>query len=159
MLYKTTAIASQFRGSHPALKTLFFVLDAQLDFWKLPPLTVTDAHRTREEQRTLYTPHYLAKGFSLANAQRMAENKFSWHLAKCALDFRSSGQPYSDDEEDKISLWLDDKCKAPPAEPGEPEPLTWELLLHNLGYGRHFHVAVRDWDWHSRWEREQRGRA
>lgn len=142
MLYKTTAIASQFRALHPDVRSLLYVLDAQLEFWKLPPLTVTDAVRTEDDQERLYLAHYLAKGFLEDEAKRMARKKFSWHLARCAADFRSSGKPYIDEELDQISLWLHEKC------PGS----EWELLLHDVGHGKHFHVAKRDFLWRRQWE-------
>ncbi len=144
MLFKTTAIASQFRDLHPDLRALLHVLDAQLEFWKLSPLTVTDAIRTTEEQERIYAPSFAAKGFSEDEARRMARRKFSWHLVGTGADFRSSGQPYSDEEQDQISEWLHAKC------PGA----MWELLLHDIGHGKHFHVAKRDWVWRQKWERK-----
>lgn len=146
MLFKTTAIASQFRNLHPDLRAVLHVLDAQLEFWKLPPLTVTDAIRTQEEQERIYTPHYLAKGFPEDEARRMARRKFSWHLAGTGADFRSSGQPYSDEEVDQISEWLHVKCSGP----------EWELLFHDVGHGKHFHVARRCFLWRRKWEQTGR---
>ncbi len=145
MLFKSTAIASQFRDLHPDLKAVLYVLDAQLDFWKLPPLTVTDALRSADEQEALYTTHYLKKGFAQDEAERMARKKFSWHRVGTAVDFRSSGHPYTDDERDQISQWLHEKCPSP----------EWELLFHDIGHGKHFHVARQDFLWRRKWE--QRG--
>lgn len=142
MLFKSTAMASEFRDLHPDLRSVLLVLDAQLDFWKLPPLTITDLLRTPVDQERLYTPQYLAKGFSDEDARRMARKKFSWHLVGAAADFRSSGPPYSDDERDRVSEWLNQKCGGS----------GWELLLHDIGHGKHFHVGRRDWTWKGRWE-------
>lgn len=143
MLFKTTAISTQFRDLHPDLRGLLHVLDAQLEVWKLPPFTVTEALRTKEGQEHIYWAQFSSKGFSEEEARRMARRKFSWHMCGCAADFRSSGQPYSDDERDQISEWLKDKCGGS----------AWELLEHDIGHGRHFHVAKRDFSWRHKWER------
>lgn len=149
MQFKTPVIASQFLGLHPDLRVLLHDLDEWLWDNKMERLTVTDALRTREDQRRLYTKTYQAQRMSDAEAQDKAFRRFSYHLCACAADFRHTVKPYMADEQKRIWEWLAKHCTGS----------EWELLEHDLGWGKHFHIARRDFEWRRKWEQSEAGKA
>lgn len=151
MLFKTPRLKEEFGRLHPELQTLVHDLDEWLFESGMERLTVTDAIRTLDEQQAIYTPHYLAKRLEPGAAKRMARAKPSWHLYSCGIDFRHSVNPYKPEERARIWEWL--KNRTTP-DPYEKDALTWELLDHDVGLGKHFHLAVRDWVWRRKWEQE-----
>jgi hypothetical protein len=132
--FKTPAMEAQFKSVHPDVRVLVHDLDEWLFESKMERLTVTDVWRTAEEQERIYTPYYLARGFSEKESRQLARERFSWHRVGSAVDFRHSVKPYSQEEQDRIFAWLKAQC---PTE-------KWELLLHTVGHGLHFHVARRE---------------
>lgn len=154
MLFKTPRQAEEFKRLHLEVQTLAHDLDEWLFDSGMERLTVTETIRTLDEQERLYTDHYLKKRLEPSVARRMARQKPSWHLCAAAFDFRHSVNRYTDAERARIWEWL--KTRTTP-DPGEKDALTWELLDHDIGFGKHFHVAVRDWVWRRRWEQKQKG--
>lgn len=132
--FKTPALEAQFESLHPDVRVLLHDLDEWLFDSGMERLTVTDILRTREEQERIYTPYYLARGFSETESRQMARERFSWHLVSSAADFRHSIRPYTQEEQGTILARLHGLC---------PKD-KWELLLHDLGMGLHFHVARRE---------------
>lgn len=86
--------------------------------WPLPMFT--DSTRTPARQRIIYPDRHPLP--------------FSWHLTVpcCGLDART--RHYAPTERQDLVAWVDARC---------PKP-TWEVLVHDVGLGKHLHVAYRD---------------
>lgn len=132
--FKTPAMEAQFKSVHPELRVMLHDIDEWLFDSGLERMTITDVLRTREEQERIYTPYYLARGFSEAESRQLARERFSWHLVGSAADFRHTVHPYSTAELQKIDAHLKKTCPSD----------KWELLLHDMGHGLHFHMARRE---------------
>jgi hypothetical protein len=135
MLFKSPEIGLQWAHAHPETRTAVTFIDSQIKAWGLPQITLTDVVRTPDEQERIYLPTFLARGFSETEARQEARAKFSWHLCECAVDFRSSGAPYSEPDSKRIWDFMSESFKSP----------MWELLFHDVGLGKHFHVGYRDY--------------
>ena len=146
MLFKTPRIASEYPLLHGDLREKLVQLSGQLAAWGLPEFTITDAIRTREEQAAIYLPHYRAKGFSETEALQLGRNKPSWHLPGFAADFRGSTRHYTREENARIRSWLEEHCPRK----------EWEVLLHNLGTGMHWHLGRRDFVGLRAWEQKEK---
>lgn len=132
--FKTPEIASYWDKLHPELRGLIRNLDDWMFDVGLERMTVTETYRNPDEQQRIYTPEFLAQGFSPQEAARLARNKFTWHAHLSAVDFRHSIRPYTDEGHARINARLKELCR-----PRE----NWELLLHAVGSGLHHHVARR----------------
>ena len=131
---KTQRIANEWLTLPPQLTGLISFLDDWLYSNHMERLTVTDAFRTDDEQGVLYLTHYLSKGFSPEQARRLARHRPSLHKERRAVDFRHSEKPYTAEERARIWAKLEELCN-----PRE----RWQLDLHNLGTGLHFHVGFK----------------
>lgn len=131
MQFKTTVLATGYMGAHPRLRRALTEFDEQLAAWKLPELMVTDVLRTHEENVDIYRKFYRKQGHTVADADRLAKARFSWHMVGCAADFRSSKEPYAIPDAVRITRWLRSK---------HPSPM-WEVLKHSVGLGEHWHLA------------------
>lgn len=107
-------------------------LELKLSDWGFPDLTVVEVFRTPDQQEALYWKSLLEKEGSEEKARAAARAKVSWHCFRCAVDFRSI--VYTKDQCSRILDWLHERC---------PKP-AWEVLLHDVGHGTHFHVGIRD---------------
>lgn len=135
----------------------------------MPRPIVTDMIRYKSEQRAIYVKVGLAMiaelkkgtldGDKRAEAERLAdltpeglakwaEDKFSWHLVGCALDFRTeqSGKPvYTPSQHRLVLAWF--RKETHRQQPGDPAAQLWEFLEHDVGRGDHMHVGRRDFGW------------
>jgi hypothetical protein len=135
MFFKTAKIAGEWVSLHPDTRAALCGLDDWMFENGLERMTITDALRTPDNQEALYTKYYVDKGFKTPEARRLARKKFSWHLVGSAADFRHSIKPYSKADMEKITARLKVVCQP---------SRDWELLLHSVGHGLHFHVARRE---------------
>lgn len=157
MLFKTPQIQSEFANLHPELRVLLHDLDEWLFDSKMERLTVTDALRTPADQERIYLPKFLKKGLPEDEAREEARAQFSWHLLGCAADFRHTFKPYTEEEQKHIWEWLKERCDVTKPDLGQKEKAPeWELLLHDVGLGKHFHVARRDFLLLRKWEQQQK---
>lgn len=146
MLFKTPAMEAQFRDAHPELQTAVADVDERVTSWGFPPICVTDVFRTKAENVATYMAKNLRQGMDPHEARKDAELRRTFHFCGAAADFRSSGAPYTTEQEAKIFSFL---RAAFPA-------TGWETLLHNVSTGVHFHLAIKDWDRLHEWEKQQR---
>lgn len=115
--------ADRLAFQHPKLVELILAFDVQHKHWAAadptfpPEATITCLDRDEG-----------------SNAQVGGKAK-SWHLWRCAVDFRS--KHYEFQQAARAIDWLRERC---------PQPM-WELVLVPHGTGPHFHVAVRDFSW------------
>lgn len=142
MLFKTTDLSAEFFRIHPELRRALFELDAKIEGWDFPPLTLVHLHRTVEQQEQLYWGTF--SGVDEAAARAKARRKFSWHLADCGADLRS--RDYSEEQANQIRAWIAERCPSP----------MWEFLPeeHAGSTGPHFHLARQDFLWRQRYERD-----
>ncbi|MGH8525243.1 MAG: hypothetical protein ACREXY_13860 [Gammaproteobacteria bacterium] len=158
MRYVPTSLGEQFVKSHPAL------VDAVRDFeaWSrksgLPEPTLTEVWRTPREQGDIYFGLWTAllarfragdgefssddleliKELSGLNEDRIrekAEQKFSWHMCRCAVDIRV--KEYRLEQIAKGVRWFKSRCAGS----------TWELITAAHGTGVHWHVGFRSFEW------------
>lgn len=132
--FKTPEIGTHWGKLHPELRGLLRHLDDWLFDSGMERPTITETFRTDDEQQRIYTPHFLEQGYPLNEARRLARAKFTWHREYSAVDFRHSIKPYTEAERGKIWLRLRELC---------PQS-KWELLEHDVGFGKHFHIARRE---------------
>lgn len=135
MFFKSTKIGGEWISLHPDLRAVLHGLDDWMFENKLERMTITDALRTQQDQEDIYTPYYRERGYTPVEAKRLARGRFSWHLVGSAADFRHTVKPYTTAEMGEITARLKQVCQ--PAS-------NWELLLHTVGRGLHFHVARRE---------------
>ncbi len=141
VLFKQAHLATELRESHPDLRKVLGELEEQLKAWGLPSFTVTDAHRTQRELEEIYTAKYMREGMATGPAKKMAGARRSWHVYRCAVDFRN--HDYADADRDMILGWLRNRC---------PRPM-WEVLEHVIvGNKPHFHLGRRDFEWRRKFE-------
>ncbi len=137
MLFKTALIGTQYAALHPELRRVLGELAAQNKEWDLPQLVLTEAFRTPEEQEDIYWRMF--SSLPPAEARMKARRKFSWHLCGCAVDVRTGDAL-------RALAWLQGKYPGP----------EFELLVHDVGLGKHLHVAYRDFGWRKKYEQTDR---
>lgn len=71
--------------------------------------------------------------------ERWADSKFSWHMARCAVDLRN--RHYSPKQRQAVVAFLRSMVSR-----GE-----WELLEHDIGRGDHIHLAKKDSEWKTKY--------
>lgn len=145
MIFKTPAMEEQWKDAHPELRDVIGVLEAQLVAWGYPPICVTEVDRTKAENFAIYFQRELADGLTESHARWRAERQFSYHFCGCAVDFRSSGDPYNAGQRERIFWWLRKRCPVGP----------WGLLFHDTGSGLHFHLERKDGARRKAWEAGQ----
>lgn len=121
-------------------KDLIDTLDQVLIAKGWPTIILTEIKREPKDQEAYYWDQ-VAKDFKCTEeiARSIARKKFSWHLVYCAVDF--SAKIYDQEQKKFILSYL---------KKDRPGP-TWEILLHNVGLGSHFHVAYEDQLWKQKW--------
>lgn len=87
MLFKTTALVTEYFGAHPNIREVLRELNRQVDSWGFPPLTLTDVLRDASFYRV---------------------PKFSWHFCGCAVDVRTHG--YDAEQKALVYGWLLNRC-------------------------------------------------
>jgi hypothetical protein len=132
MRWKSPHLEAEYSEVHPLVRKALGELELKLSDWGFPEMTVTQVFRTPEEQEELYWRSLLKEHGTEALARIAARAKFSWHLCRTAVDFRNSS--YTRAQRKKIHAWLIERCPPP----------AWEALDHSVGFGQHFHVALRD---------------
>lgn len=135
MLFKAPRLATEYPTLHPELRRVLAELEKQLAAWGLPSLTITEALRTPDDQERLYWKRELKPGVTEEHARALARARPSWHLHHCAADFRNS--VYGPRDRRRIHYWLTQRCPSD----------EWEVLMHDIGRGDHFHVARKDESW------------
>ncbi len=136
MKWKTVELQVQFLDLHPEVRRLVLSLDAYSDAAKLPEVVVTHVLRTPEQQEDIYWRNLrIAKDISEDEARAQARKKFSWHMARCAVDIRNSH--YTPDQLSRVMAYLRPCCPTGP----------WELLQHDVGRGDHIHIGRKDFSW------------
>lgn len=73
-------------------------------------------------------------GKSDAELRAIARKRFTWHIARCAVDIRTRNYTRSDVA--RVWDWFQRRCKRP----------DWELVKHDTK-GPHIHVGRRATDW------------
>jgi hypothetical protein len=141
VLFKDPPISPELFRVHPELRRVLFELDAKIDGWGFPPLTVTHLARTVAQQEEFYWRTF--SGLPEAAAREKARRKFSWHLCLCAADLRH--RDYSPEQAAQITAWVQERCASP----------LWELLVEETtGTGPHFHLGRRDYEWRRKYEQQ-----
>lgn len=136
MKFKTPALADEFARLHPDVIAAVRALDDFSHENRLPELVVTHAIRTPEMQEAIYWRGLAkSKGLSEADARAEARKKFSWHLARCAVDLRNNH--YTAVQRRQVMEFL---------KQGREKP-HWEVIEHDVGRGDHIHLGRRDFDW------------
>lgn len=125
---------------HDKVKDLLDNLDQRLLAKNWPALRITEIKREPSDQEDYYWEG-IAKDLNVSEevARGIAVKKPSWHLWYCAADF--SSRIYTQVQKDFIFKYLKE---------GRPGP-TWEIFLHDVGMGPHFHVAYEDREWKRKW--------
>ncbi len=136
MLFKSPELGLQWLRCHPKARAAVTAVDAQIQLWRLPEVTITELSRTYQQNVGIYTAAFLKEGHPPDEALAMAEEKLSYHLVDAACDFRSSKEPYSSTDNDRIHGWM--KEQFPSA--------SYEVLFHDLGTGLHHHIAAKQKD-------------
>lgn len=122
MKFVPAHLEDQLGFQHPEVAKLARDFDAQHWKWKADDATFPDCTVTCLERDE-------AKNAAVTGKPK------SWHLVRCAVDFRS--KHYDFKQAAKCIDWLRERC---------PQPF-WELVLIPHGTGPHFHVAYRDFSW------------
>lgn len=133
MLFKSPELGLQWLRCHPKTRTAVTAVDAQIQLWRLPEITITELARTANQNTAIYVAMFLREGLEPDEALSRAEAKLSYHLVDAAADFRSSKEPYSSADNDRIHGWM--KEQFPSAQ--------YEVLFHDLGLGLHHHIAAK----------------
>lgn len=140
-LFKSPDLSREFFRIHPELRRVLFELDAKLDAWGWPELTVTHLHRTVGQQEEFKWRGFIAHGLDEAAAREKARRKFSWHLADCAADLRR--HVYAPEQLREIRAWIYERCPSP----------IWEFIDEETGgTAPHMHLARQDFEWRRRYE-------
>ena len=136
MKFKTPALSDEFSRLHPDVIAAVKALDDFSHANRLPELVVTHAIRTPAQQEDIYW-RGIAKNTGLpeSEARAQARKKFSWHLAKCAVDLRNNH--YTAVQLQQALEFL---------KRGREHPL-WEVISHDVGRGNHLHIGRRDFAW------------
>lgn len=144
MLFKSPEIGLQWLRCHDKTRAAVTSIDAQVQLWRLPQITITELSRTHADNTVIYLDAFLKEGHAPDEALAMAEEKLSYHLegVECACDFRSSGEPYSPKDNDRIHGWMKEQF------PSE----KWEVLFHDVGRGLHHHIASKQRDRLEAWK-------
>ncbi len=141
MLFKSPEVGLQWATCNPKTRAAVTFVDAQIQSWGLPQITITELSRTHQQNIEIYTKAFLKEGHAPDEALALAEAKVSYHLIDCAADFRSSGAPYSSKDNDRIHGWMKERF------PSE----DFEVLFHDLGSGLHHHLAAKQRDLLAAW--------
>lgn len=135
MRFKNATLELQFLEVHPMVRKAVL----ELDYWsaerQMPEVVVTQVFRTLRQQEDLYWPQFAAAGADEKTARRMARDKFSWHLCRCAVDIRN--HHYSANQLREVMEHLSSGRNGH----------DWEILSHDMGHGNHLHIARRDQEW------------
>ena len=136
MKFKTPALAAEFNRLHPDVIAAVKALDDFSHANRLPELVVTHAIRTPEMQEDIYWRGiHKSTGLSEKEARAQARKKFSWHLARCAVDLRNNH--YTAVQRKQVMEFLRDGRERP----------HWEVIEHDVGRGDHIHLGRRDFGW------------
>lgn len=151
MLYKSARIKAEWQLLHTQVRNAWFELDAWLQGQGLEGVTITDVGRTPAENFGIYRARYIAQGMEPAAAEEKAASRFTWHDSElmCAADGRGSGEPWGDEVYARVLAWVTARCPV-----GQ-----FEVLEHDVGRGRHLHIAFRDFLKRREWEQRRRSRA
>lgn len=140
MWFDKPNLGPEFSQLHPRVRKAAEDLDSWLIKKGLPQMTVTHVLRTPAMQESIY---WEAVKDTLKCteeiARQTARNKPSWHLWYCALDFRN--KVYTPAQKADIFKQLRD---------GRGDSI-WEILMHDVGRGDHFHLGYRDFSWRTKY--------
>lgn len=141
MLFKHYWLSQQFSLVHPKVREIAEELDRFLQTQGLQDMVITHVYRTAEEQEKFYWES-VQKTLHCTEeiAKETARKKFSWHRVYCAIDIRNS--TYDKATREKILKFL---------KTGRADS-SWEILMHDVGRGDHFHVGYRDFGWRRKYE-------
>lgn len=157
-------LEGEFVGIHPQVKSLVEQLQYHSENIGFPDVVITHAFRTKTQQKTIYMgvaavilkkiandntlteseSDILERVEQISDSQnitlekafeRWAEARFSWHMARTAVDLRN--KHYSSKQRAAVMAFLRARISK-----GE-----WELLEHDIGRGDHIHLAKRDAEW------------
>lgn len=143
MLFKYSYLAPEYALLHRKVTEAADALDAFLRAEGLPDMMVTHVFRTAGQQEDFYWKQYINDFHGVeAEARKLARNKFSWHRVYCAMDIRNNC--YDRQAKERIFKFL---------KKGR-ESSQWEILLHDIGRGDHFHVGYRDYAARRKWEQQ-----
>lgn len=145
MLFKTAAIEQQYPRLHLELRKVLTELEVQNELWELPKLVITEAFRTPAEQEEIYWRSMLKRKDVTGKmvpvpereARMLARRKFTFHFVGAAVDLRAH-------DPDRALAWLQGRLWNVRA--------GHELLIHDVGTGKHLHVAVRDVEGRKKYE-------
>ena len=143
MDFKYPYLRKQWALLHPEVCKAINDLDVWLTTQGLPVMTLTHIYRTPQEQELFYWKSVMDDLKCTEQIARdIARKKFSWHRAYCAVDIRNTN--FGPLDRTKIFKQL----KAAHATD------RWEILMHDVGRGDHFHVGYRDTEWKHRWSNQ-----
>jgi hypothetical protein len=150
-------MAEQLADSHPELSALLRDFETWSHKQGLPEPVVVELWRSAKEQGDLYVgiwrqqakqalaskaPPRAAKLRALEihrmsdkELRGLAEQKFSWHVCRCAVDLRT--RHYTREQMLEVVKWFQERC---------PKPM-WELVTEKHGTGAHIHCGRRDFSW------------
>lgn len=159
MKFASGEVQAQLPQSHPDLCSLARDFDVWSTQAFIPEPFIVELWRTRQEQGDIYVQVWrdiqrrLKAGQPVINLQgfkpeyvdlddgelrERAEEKFSWHLVRCAADFRT--KHYSVPQLTRVIGFFKQRCSSP----------LWELVFEPHGTSMHIHAAKRDFRWRTR---------
>jgi hypothetical protein len=162
--YAFPRLEPEFQGVHPLVKSLIEQLQTHSEDIGFPDVVVTHVWRTKTQQKAIYMSvatvilkkinndntltesesDILERVEQISDSQkitlekafeRWAEARFSWHMARTAIDLRN--RHYTSKQRAGVMAFLRARIAK-----GE-----WELLEHDIGRGDHIHLAKRDAEW------------
>ena len=137
MKFKTDRLSTELALVHPEVSRLMDDLDVWCASQGIHEPIITHAIRTIGEQEAIYTPLYIKTGFDEDSSRMRARGKFSWHLCRCAVDFRSSH--YSNNDIRAVYGFIKQRILG--------RTTLFEFMQHDVGQGDHFHLGFRDYEW------------
>lgn len=138
MKFKTDVLKAEFDALHPRTRSVLIGLDEHSIQLGLPDVVVTHVLRTLNQQEKIYERIFVEKlAMDEVLAKKKARAKFSWHLCRCAVDFRNN--QYSEAEKREVLSFLKIQMYGATSQ--------FEFVEHDIGHGNHFHLAHRDYEW------------
>lgn len=150
MLYKSTRIKAEWQILHTQTRRAWLDVDAFCVEKGFPGVTITDVGRTPSENFAIYLNKFMREGMPRPEAEKKAAARFTWHFSTImsAADGRGTS-PWTEEQYTEIFRFVMRRCGGG----------MFEILEHDVGQGRHIHIAFRDYLKRREWEQKSRSGA